>query len=131
MALRPAAVGAPTPRTPRTASEQDGKGVRAGKLDGDAVAAVLKAAGQRTTARRAWPNGRTAREVEVLGLLAHGQSNRQIAHRLTVAPKTVANHVEHLYTKIDVSSRAAATLFASRHGLVGAYEAPSEPGAGV
>jgi HD-GYP domain-containing protein (c-di-GMP phosphodiesterase class II) len=94
--------------------------VRAGRLDGDAVTAVLKAAGRRTTARRAWPNGLTAREVEVL---ARGNSNRQIAERLTVAPKTVANHVEHVYTKIGVSSRVAATLFATQHGLVGAFEA--------
>jgi HD-GYP domain-containing protein (c-di-GMP phosphodiesterase class II)/DNA-binding CsgD family transcriptional regulator len=100
--------------------------VRAGRLDGDAVAAVLTAAGKRATVRRAWPNGLTAREVEVLGLLARGRSNRQIADRLTVAPKTVANHVEHVYLKIGVSSRAGATLFAAQHGLVGAFEAPSQ-----
>jgi HD-GYP domain-containing protein (c-di-GMP phosphodiesterase class II)/DNA-binding CsgD family transcriptional regulator len=104
--------------------------VRAGRLDGDAVAAVLKAAGQRTTVRRTWPNGLTAREVEVLGLLARGRTNRQIADRLTVAPKTVSNHVEHVYLKIGVSSRAAATLFAAQHGLVGAFEAASQPGSG-
>lgn len=96
--------------------------VRAGRLDGDAVSAVLRAAGQRAPARRTWPNGLTAREVEVLGLVARGHSNREIATRLTVTPKTVANHIEHVYTKIDVSSRAAATLFATRHGLVGSYE---------
>jgi HD-GYP domain-containing protein (c-di-GMP phosphodiesterase class II) len=101
---------------------------RAGRFDGDAVTAVLKAAGQPTTARRAGPNGLTVREVEVLGLLARGRSNRQIAERLTVTPKTVANHVDHLYTKIGVSSRAAATLFAARHGLVGAFEAAPRPG---
>jgi DNA-binding CsgD family transcriptional regulator len=39
-----------------------------------------------------------------------------------ITPKTAANHVAHVYTKIDVSSRAAATLFASQHGLVGAFE---------
>jgi HD-GYP domain-containing protein (c-di-GMP phosphodiesterase class II) len=104
--------------------------VRTGRLDGDAVAAVLKAAGQRTTLRRSWPHGLTAREVEVLGLLARGESNRQIADRLTVAPKTVANHVEHVYLKISVSSRAAATLFAAQHGLVGAFEAAPQAGPG-
>ena len=98
--------------------------VRAGRLGGDAVAAVLAAAGRRTPARRTWPDGLTAREVEVLRLLARGQTNRQIATRLTVSPKTVANHVEHLYLKIGVSSRAAATLYATRHSLVGAYEPP-------
>jgi HD-GYP domain-containing protein (c-di-GMP phosphodiesterase class II) len=97
-------------------------GVRAGRLDGDAVTAVLAAAGRRTTRRRAWPGGLTSREVEVLALLARGHSNRQIAHQLVITPKTAANHIAHVYTKIDVSSRAAATLFASRHGLVGAFE---------
>ena len=61
-------------------------------------------------------------------MLARGRSNRQIADRLTVTPKTVANHVEHVYTKIGVSSRAAATLFASHQGLVGAFEAEPESG---
>jgi HD-GYP domain-containing protein (c-di-GMP phosphodiesterase class II) len=102
--------------------------VRAGRLDADAVSVVLKAAGQRRTARRTGPNGLTTREIEVLGLIARGNSNRQIAARLTLAPKTVANHVEHVYAKIGVSSRAAATLFAAQHGLVGAFEAESEPG---
>jgi HD-GYP domain-containing protein (c-di-GMP phosphodiesterase class II) len=94
----------------------------AGRLDGDAVHAVLKAAGRRAPARREWPRGLTAREVDVLALLARGHSNKQIAARLVVSPKTVSNHVEHIYTKLGVSSRAAATLFASRHGLVGGYE---------
>ena len=97
--------------------------VRAGRLDGEAVAAVLAVAGRPAPARRSWPRGLTAREVEVLGLLARGESNKQIAGRLTVAPKTVANHVEHIYAKIGVSSRAAATLFASQRGLVGVFEA--------
>jgi DNA-binding NarL/FixJ family response regulator len=83
---------------------------------------VLAASGQRTTRKRSWPSGLTSREVEVLALLARGHSNRQIADRLVITPKTAANHIAHVYTKIDVSSRAAATLFASRHGLVGAFE---------
>jgi HD-GYP domain-containing protein (c-di-GMP phosphodiesterase class II)/DNA-binding CsgD family transcriptional regulator len=94
--------------------------VRAGRLDGDAVTAVL-AAGHRTTAQRDWPAGLTVREVEILGLLARGHANKQIARLLAVTPKTVSNHVEHIYTKIGVASRAAATLFATQHGLVGSY----------
>ena len=96
--------------------------VRAGLLDGDAADAVLRAAGHRAPARRERPGGLTAREVEVLQLLARGQANKQIAARLSVTPKTVSNHVEHIYSKIGVSSRAAATLYATQHGLVGSYE---------
>ena len=96
--------------------------VRAGRLDGEAANAVLAAAGQRAPARREWPSGLTAREVEVLALVARGHTNRQIAQRLVVSPKTASNHVEHIYRKIGVTSRAAATLYATRHGLTGAYE---------
>jgi DNA-binding NarL/FixJ family response regulator len=64
----------------------------------------------------------TDREKEVLALLARGLSNKEIAQRLVISPKTVANHVEHIYSKIGVSSRAAATLYATQHGLMGNYE---------
>ena len=57
----------------------------------------------------------------MLGLLARGHSNREIARRLVITPKTATNHVEHIYTKLGVSSRAAATLYATQHGL--AYQA--------
>ena len=70
---------------------------------------MLTAAGHRAPPA-GWPAGLTAREVEVLGLLARGLSNKQIAGRLVITPKTAANHVEHIYTKIGVASRAAATL---------------------
>jgi len=92
--------------------------VRAGRLDPEAVEAVLGAAGHRVPRRRAGPAGLTAREVEVLRLLARGMSNKDIAERLVISPKTVSNHVEHIYGKIDCSSRAAAGLFAMRHGLL-------------
>jgi HD-GYP domain-containing protein (c-di-GMP phosphodiesterase class II) len=92
--------------------------VRAGRLDSEAVDAVLRAAGHRVGRRRTGPAGLTAREVEVLGLVARGLSNKEIAERLSIAPKTVRNHVEHIYAKIGVSSRAAAGLFASEHGLL-------------
>ena len=96
--------------------------VRAGRLDGDAVEAVLGAAGHRVARRREGPAGLTPREVEVLKLLARGMSNKEIASTLFISAKTVANHIEHIYAKINVSSRAAAALFATQHGLVGSYE---------
>jgi HD-GYP domain-containing protein (c-di-GMP phosphodiesterase class II) len=98
--------------------------VKAGRLDGDAVDAVLRAAGHRVPARTTGPSGLTGRELEVLRLLARGTPNRAIAAALSVSPKTVSSHVEHIYTKLGVTSRATATLFAIEHGLVGSYEAP-------
>jgi ATP/maltotriose-dependent transcriptional regulator MalT len=93
--------------------------VEAGRLDRDASSAVLEAAGfARATTRRAWPAGLTDREVEVLRLICHGASNRAVADQLSISPKTVGRHVENLYNKIGVSSRAAATLFATRHQLL-------------
>jgi HD-GYP domain-containing protein (c-di-GMP phosphodiesterase class II) len=108
---------------PATAVAEMRAEVKAGRLDGDAVNAVLRAEGHRTPARREWPAGLTAREVEVLGLLARGCQNKEIASRLVVTPKTVSTHVEHIYSKLDVSSRAGATLYATQHGLVGSFEA--------
>ncbi len=92
--------------------------VRAGRMDGAAVNAVLQVAGHRIGRRREGPAGLTAREVEVLRLLAAGLSNKQIADRLVIAPKTAGNHIEHIYTKIGVTSRAEAGLFAMQHGLL-------------
>jgi DNA-binding CsgD family transcriptional regulator len=58
--------------------------------------------------RREGVAGLTAREAEVLVLLARGLSNKQIAERLVITPKTAGNHVEHIYAKIGATSRAAA-----------------------
>ncbi|HVW27371.1 MAG TPA: HD domain-containing phosphohydrolase [Polyangiaceae bacterium] len=91
---------------------------RAGKLDHEIVEAVLSAAGHRTRARRDGPAGLTAREVEVLRLLARGLSTKEIAKKLVVSPKTAANHIEHIYSKIDAKNRVAASLFAVEHGLL-------------
>jgi HD-GYP domain-containing protein (c-di-GMP phosphodiesterase class II) len=103
--------------------------VKAGRHDADAVEAVLRAAGHRIPRRRPGPAGLTGREVEVLGLLARGFSNKQIAQRLTISPKTAANHTEHIYAKIDASTRAAAGLFAMQHGLLPEDEFPRPPAA--
>jgi HD-GYP domain-containing protein (c-di-GMP phosphodiesterase class II) len=96
---------------------------RAGRLDPVAVDAVLAAGGHRPVRRTTGPAGLTAREVDVLALLARGLTNKEIAARLVITRKTVANHVEHIYTKIAVSNRTAAALFATKHGLL----APEEP----
>jgi HD-GYP domain-containing protein (c-di-GMP phosphodiesterase class II) len=104
----------------RAAEELRGE-VRAGRLDGDAATAVLAAAGHRTPAvRRDRLAGLTDREVDVLRLLARGLSNRRMAAQLTVSQKTVDNHVQHIYEKIAVSTRAGATLFALQHDLLSA-----------
>jgi len=101
----------------RAATELRGE-VKAGRLDGDAVEAVLGAAGHRVSKRREGPAGLTAREIDVLRHLARGLTNKDIAAVLSISHKTVANHVEHIYTKIGATTRAAAGLFATKHGLL-------------
>jgi HD-GYP domain-containing protein (c-di-GMP phosphodiesterase class II) len=92
--------------------------VTAGLLDGEAVNAVLGAAGHRVRRRPGLPSGLTPREVEVLALLARGVPNKVIAERLSLSARTVRSHIEHVYAKIGVSTRGAAAMFAMRHGLV-------------
>ena len=106
------------PLTAAVAAAELRTDVRAGRRDSDAVEAVLTAAGHRVVRRREGPAGLTAREVEVLRLVARGLSNKDIARRLVISPKTVGNHVEHIYTKIGTSNRAGASLFTMQHGLL-------------
>jgi HD-GYP domain-containing protein (c-di-GMP phosphodiesterase class II) len=91
---------------------------RAGRLEPAAVDAVLRAAGHRVPRRPEAPRGLTGREVDVLRLLARGMSNKQIAQRLVITPKTASNHIEHIYAKINANSRASAAMFAMQHGLL-------------
>jgi HD-GYP domain-containing protein (c-di-GMP phosphodiesterase class II) len=94
-------------------------GVRQGQFDGTAVQAVLGAAGHvQSSRRRAWPAGLSRREVEVLVLMTRGATNKQIANELNISPKTAGHHVQHIYNKIDVSTRAGAAMFAMEQGLV-------------
>jgi predicted ATPase/class 3 adenylate cyclase/DNA-binding CsgD family transcriptional regulator len=65
-----------------------------------------------------YPDGLTAREVEVLRLLAQGLPDTQIAEQLVISPRTVNNHLTSIYSKIQVSSRSAATRYAMEHQLV-------------
>jgi HD-GYP domain-containing protein (c-di-GMP phosphodiesterase class II) len=78
----------------------------------DLPSAVPQAARQRELA------GLTAREVEVLRLVALGGTRKQVAAELVVSEGTVKSHLEHIYSKINVSNRAGATLFAMEHGLL-------------
>lgn len=71
--------------------------------------------------------GLTPREVEVLQLLVRGCSNRQIAARLSITPRTAGAHIEHIFAKADVSTRGAAAMFALRHGLVDAQTSGDRP----
>ena len=105
-------------RSPEEAAVEVRAEVVAGRLDGEAVDAVLRAAGHRVRRQREWPAGLTSREVEVLRLLARGLSNKEIAEQLTITAKTAGSHIEHIYLKIDASNRAQASLFAMRHGLM-------------
>ena len=90
-----------------------------GRLDPEAVDAVLGAAGHRVPQRpRERPSGLTERELEVLLVLVRGKSNQEIAAELRISAKTVGNHVQHVYEKTGVRSRAAATLWAFEHDLV-------------
>lgn len=105
--------------TPEEAADLLHAEARAGRLDADAVSATLAAAGHSARAtRRVWPASLSDREVEVLRLVARGLSNREMALRLTVAEKTVGHHIQHIYNKIGVSTRAGATLFAMQHDLL-------------
>jgi DNA-binding NarL/FixJ family response regulator len=74
------------------------------------------AGGQEPHARRAFPE-LTERERDVLGLLARGAANRDIARRLNIAEKTVRNHLSSVFVKLQVSDRTAAALKARQAGL--------------
>jgi HD-GYP domain-containing protein (c-di-GMP phosphodiesterase class II)/DNA-binding CsgD family transcriptional regulator len=105
---------------PAAAADRLHDEARAGRLDARAVEAVLAAAGQDRGAvpRQGWPAGLTDREVDVLRLLARGLRNRGIASTLHISASTVGTHIEHIYQKLGVSSRAAATMFAAANDLL-------------
>ena len=117
-ALRVQHIGKDTP----TATEQITREVESGRLDFDAVSGVMTACGL----PRKFPSLQntvsslqvTQREQEVLAHLARGSSNKEIARKLGISPSTAGTHVENLYRKLGVSTRAAAALIASKQGLV-------------
>jgi HD-GYP domain-containing protein (c-di-GMP phosphodiesterase class II) len=111
------------PHRPALSSPQAAAELRAGvsqaRFEADTVDAVLRAAGHAVKRRRNLPAGLTPREVEVLRLLVRGLSYKEIAQELVISRKTAGAHVEHIYTKLGVSNRARASLFAMKHGLMG------------
>ena len=80
---------------------------------------MLTAAGHGQGARRPRPAGLSDRQVEVLRLVASGLSNREIARRLGISPRTAEHHVQDVYLRIGRSSRAGAAMYAMEHGLSG------------
>lgn len=93
---------------------------KAGRFDRTIVEVILSAAGQRKVARirGGWPAQLSDREVEVLGALAEGRTNKEIARLLFISEKTVQHHISHIYEKTGVSTRAAAAVFAQAEGLL-------------
>ena len=91
--------------------------VQAGRMDPEAVAAVLEVTGHER-GRVEHPAGLTDREVEVLRLLARGLTTKQIGSALSISVKTADRHIQNLYPKLGVSTRAAAALRAVEHGIV-------------
>jgi DNA-binding CsgD family transcriptional regulator len=89
-----------------------------GRLDPQVVDAILAVSGQHQRPRGGtWPAGLSDREVDVLRLAMRGLTNPDIAARLSISPKTVGNHLQHVYAKLGVGTRAAATFTAMRLGL--------------
>lgn len=63
-------------------------------------------------------DGLTAREIEILKLIAEGSANKQIAYKLSISEKTVRNHISNMYEKLQIFDRSQAVLYAARKGLV-------------
>src|SRR6476619_1682943 len=109
---------------PAAAEAELRREVEDGRLDAEAVDAVLAAAGHRVPKRpRELPAGLTRRELEVLLARVLGHSNQAIADDLGISAKTVGHHVQHVYQKAGVRSRAAATVWAFENDLVHSPEA--------
>ena len=90
---------------------------RSGLLCPEAVEAVLAVSGHGPRPR-ARPTSLTDREVEVLRLVARGMTNKEVAAALDISTKTAGHHLQHVFEKVGVTTRAAATMFAMQHGLV-------------
>ncbi|HKX66182.1 MAG TPA: HD domain-containing phosphohydrolase [Intrasporangium sp.] len=105
------------PLSAREAASGLASAVRGGALDREAVDAVLHVTGDVARRRSHAVGGLTDRQLEVLRLVTTGLSNRQIGARLGISTRTAEHHVQDVYERIGVRSRAAAALFAMEHGL--------------
>ncbi len=88
--------------------------------EAEAISAALASGAQSSPSpatRLTYPAGLSAREVEVLRLVAQGLTNPQVAERLFISPRTVDAHMLRIYAKLDVPNRGAAIRFAIQHGL--------------
>src|ERR1700736_2193634 len=104
---------------PERAGDELRRQAQAGILDVASVNAVLAAAGDTSPpVRRSWPAGLSDREVDVLRRVALGGSIQAAAAELHIAPKTVDFHLQNIYSKAGVTTRAAAALFAIQNGLL-------------
>jgi HD-GYP domain-containing protein (c-di-GMP phosphodiesterase class II) len=90
------------------AADELRKEARAGRLDADAVAAVLESSGHKPQVRAERPGGVSDREVEVLRLVARGLTNKEIGAALGISTKTAGHHLQHIFEKIGVTTRSAA-----------------------
>lgn len=108
--------------SPAAAAKELRRLAAAGVLDQRSTDAVLEAAGHRGEATgikgRPHPGGLSAREVEVLRLAARGLTTKEVAERLGISAKTADHHIQHIYDKIGVSTRAAAALWAAQYAVV-------------
>jgi DNA-binding NarL/FixJ family response regulator len=113
-------------RQPLDAAREMRAEVTAGRLDPAATDAVLAAAGHRPSrGRMGGPAGLTARESEVVTLLAQGLPNTGSARGLGISASTVGNHVERIWAKLGVSNRAGDAMLTSQHGPVGGLSSPA------
>jgi HD-GYP domain-containing protein (c-di-GMP phosphodiesterase class II)/DNA-binding CsgD family transcriptional regulator len=122
------AAGQPPARPAGTSPARRPAGAEAERRPGGQRPGERQPAGRRPTGQPAGrqaarpashrPAGLSERECEVLGLLARGLATKQVARRLGISPKTCDHHIQRLYGKAGVSTRAGATLFALEHGLV-------------
>ncbi|HVY28821.1 MAG TPA: HD domain-containing phosphohydrolase [Polyangiaceae bacterium] len=106
-------------RSPSEAAAELRNEAAAGKLATEAVEAVLAAAGHRSKSAAPAPaTTLTPRELEVLALVARGATNKEVASELGISAKTAGRHLEHIYEKLGVTTRAGATMLALERGLL-------------